>query len=238
MIRGYLWLLVPVASGYLLLIRNPLTRFRVSRESGYHLFLQSALAGAGLLLLARLVEILVHGTHPIVCTIGTWWSRFAPFDHSGTAALTVLVAFVILVVINNLVDTHRATRRAAYKHGDLIECLLQDAFDDGGLVELSTRNRNSYIGFPVGSGIEARDDCDVSLLPLLSGYRDKKTRRLILTTSYAGVLLADDATPDNFELVMSVSEVISARRFDLRAHAQFQSEGDEAEMLKEGDRAN
>ena len=122
---------------------------------------------------------------------------------------------------------------AAYKHGDLIECLLQDSIDDGGLVELSTRNGKSYVGFPQESGIGARDECDISLIPLASGYRQQETGRLILTTSYAEVLLAGHAPADKFQVVIPVSEVISARHFDPRAHAQFQAEGQAPESYYE-----
>lgn len=233
MIRGHIWLLVPVLSGYLLLVSNSLTRFRLLRQSGYHLFLQSALVGAGLVLLARLVEILVRGTHPLVDIIGAWWAELAPFDHSGTAALTILLAVVIVAVTNDLVDPHEATRRAAYKHGDLIEWLLQEAIEDEGLIELSTRNGRSYVGFPQESGIGARDECDISLIPLASGYRQKETGRLILTTSYAEVLLAGHAPADKFQVVIPVSEVISVRRFHPRAHAQFQAEENQAEKEAE-----
>ena len=89
MIRGHVWLLIPLLSGYLLLRVNSLSRFRLLRMSGYHLFLESALAGAGLALSARLIVVLVPtGTHPAIDAVATWWTKFAPFDHSGTAALT------------------------------------------------------------------------------------------------------------------------------------------------------
>ena len=96
MIRGHIWLLIPVLSGYLLLIYSSLTRFRLLRQSGYHLFLQSALVGAGLAVFARLIVILVPDTHPVVDTVGKWWAEFAPFEHSGTAALTIATAGVKL----------------------------------------------------------------------------------------------------------------------------------------------
>lgn len=229
MIRGHVWLLIPLLSGYLLLRVNSLSRFRLLRMSGYHLFLESALAGAGLALSARLIVVLVPtGTHPAIDAVATWWTKFAPFDHSGTAALTVLLAILIVAVVNNLVDAHEATRRAARKHGDLIECLLQESIDDDGLVELSTRNRKSYVGFPQESGIGARDECDVSLIPLASGYRDEETGKLVLTTSYAEVLGAGHAPPERFLVVIPVSEIVSARHFDPGAHSHFQARENDA----------
>ena len=238
MIRGHVWLLVPILSGYLLLRYSHLTRFRLLRQSGYPLFLESALAGAVLVILARLI-VIRHSDRGLLGDkmIQTWWEQFAPFDHSGTAALTLLLAAVFVAVINTFVDAHKATRHAAREHGDLVECLLQEAFDDDGLVELSTRNRKSYVGFPLESGIGARDECDVSLIPLASGYRQEETGRLILTTSYADVLQAGHAPPKRFQVVIPVSEIVSARHFDPGAHAQFQAHEDAHEAYYELKRA-
>ena len=187
---------------------------------------------------ARLIVILVAPvTHPSIDALTRFWVAFAPFDHSGTATLTIVLATVIAGAVNNLVDAHEATRRAALEHGDLVECLLQESIDNDGLVELSTRNRKSYVGFPQESGIGARDECDVSLIPLASGYRQEETGRLILTTSYADVLQAGHAPPKRFQVVIPVSEIVSARHFDPGAHAQFQAHEDAHEACYELKRA-
>ena len=229
MVGSHIWLLVPVLSGYLLLSYSPLTHYWLLRQSGYHLFLQSTLVGAGLVVLARLIVTLVRDAHPAIDTLQLMWADFLPFEHSGTASLTVLLAAVAFVVANNLVDPHKAARRVAYNGGDLIEWLLQGSIDDGGLVELSMRNGISYVGFPQESGIGARDKCEIPLIPLASGYRQEETGRLILTTSYSEVLLAGQTPADKLQVVIPVSEVISARHFDPSAHAQFQAA---AEMPK------
>ena len=85
MIRGHVWLLVPLLSGYLLLRVNSLTRFRLLRLSGYHLFLESALAGAGLALSARLMVMLMPpGTLPAIDAVATWWTLTLPGSGSIT----------------------------------------------------------------------------------------------------------------------------------------------------------
>ena len=66
-----------------------------------------------------------------------------------------------------------------------------------------------------------RVDCDVVMIPIVSGYRDQNTRELELTTNYANLLSNWDRPWDELAVVLPVTEIVSARHFDPKAYRQF-----------------
>ena len=97
------------------------------------------------------------------------------------------------------------------------------------LVEITTRNGKSYIGFPQSYPPPSRGDQDVALLVIMSGYRKHPTRELVITTNYASALRlsrqpASDLshlTAEDFLIALPYQEIASARPFDLKAYKYF-----------------
>ena len=84
------------------------------------------------------------------------------------------------------------------------------------MVELAMENGKSYIGFPLDSGITTSGDSDVSVLPVMSGYRDKDTKDLQITVFYDDMLSDRDGRPlEDFMIALPKNQVLSARLFDL-----------------------
>ena len=109
---------------------------------------------------------------------------------------------------------------AATAHGDLIECLIQEAVDSNGrqLVEISTKGGKCYIGFALESGVAAGGDADIAIVPVASGYRDSESKELRITTNYLPALQESDLEIAEFRVVIPLSEIASARRFDPDAY--------------------
>lgn len=87
------------------------------------------------------------------------------------------------------------------------------------------RNRKSYIGLGIVSGVETidKDKADIELLPIASGFRNKHTQELIITENYAEVLDKHrNQQYDDFRIVIPMSEIVSARIFDPDAYELFQ----------------
>ena len=212
-------LLLPALGGYWLITNSNQFRFKLARETGNRLFFASAIAGIVLFSVARLIAVLAYP-----CVTEDWketWNAYAPFAHSGTVAIGAILAVLLPYLLNQFEDERTAAKKAAKASGDLVECVLQAAAENGTLVEVSLSNNKSYVGWVQESGVDARDECDVSLIPLMSGYRDSATRTLILTTNYAQVFSQWQEAWEKFTIVFPMSEIVLARHFEPGAYVKF-----------------
>ena len=196
------WLFVPTLAGYLFLSICIVTRYSITRQSGYHLFFRSAFIGVFLYVAAVGVNLYLGVSAP------------GPNDIN----LMVFMLAVIPPFLFNCVYTpRRAARRVAKKANNLIELLLDEAIRNDLFVEVSLRNGKAYIGSVLSPGLGS-DDSDIALIPVLSGYRDKDTQELKITTRYSGMIsraISDyDLGLSYFRVVVPMSEVVSARIFD------------------------
>ena len=120
----------------------------------------------------------------------------------------------------------------ARESGDLIELLISESIEEQKVVEISLRSGKSYIGFALESGITRQGESDIALIPIASGYRNKDTQELEITNDYARVILEslDDPSPGpslvykDFQIVIPMSEIVSARIFYFEVYQQFQQE--------------
>ena len=232
------WLLIPALGGYWFLNHCNWTRFNAARASGYHLFFQAAIAGAGLVVVAYIITWLGFYLCP---QGGQLWSSLVPFAYSGTAVLSAVLGLLSPPILNCFHGKEEATRQAALDKGDLIELLLAESTERQAFVELTLRSGKSYIGLALNSGLQAHDESDIALIPLASGYRDPDTQELEITTYYAPVidewleeLEEENERPaprqemeprlenlEDFRIIVPMSELVSARLFDLDVYERF-----------------
>ena len=213
-------LLLPVLGGYLFLTRAYVTRYDTIRDSGYHLFFRSAAAGFGLICASHLLLFFLDECFP---PIRESWKPHLPSEYDDTAILSLALGFVLPFLLNLFHDRKEEAERTARKRGSFIELLIADSHTHGKLVELSLRSGKSYIGFASGFSIEGgvirRDESDVTLIPIASGYRDNDTKKLNITTDYAPVIqkwlkeTEPSSSGKDFEIVFPFSEIVSARIF-------------------------
>jgi hypothetical protein len=124
---------------------------------------------------------------------------------------------------------------AVHKWGDHLQILLYEAAkrtlgEDSALVCLITKDRKAYVGWITGSPNLRANDTYVSFVPLMSGYRDKDTlslkfivfypvereEEIVLTAEKVVEHDGDILVPyENFVTTLPVSEIVTARRFDL-----------------------
>ena len=208
-------LLVPALGGYWLLTHLNFTRYRAVRDSGYHILFRSAFAGLVLFVAAEALLILLRWCFPC---FQSKWESVSPVDYSDTAVLSVILGFFLPLAGNLIYNSRRAAQKLAREVGDLIELLIAESIEDQKLVEISLRSGKSYIGLAIESGIGQYGETDVSLIPVASGYRDRDTQELRITTNYAPVIqqaLRQSSTiaVEDFQIVIPISEIVSARVF-------------------------
>lgn len=218
-------LLIPALAGFLLLFITNLSRFWLNRQSGYKLFFATACAGVFVLILARVLAIHLIGSE----SIPDWWYRYAPFEMSETFAISLLMSILLAGVINCFVDRNKAAWQVAGLNGDLIECLLEELLVRNALVELTMANGKVYVGFPRESGVTVTGESDIALVPLASGYRDEVDKTMVVTTRYDQTLDAlvghrnSQLRFDDFQVILPMREVKSARFFDPQAYMSLQN---------------
>lgn len=103
---------------------------------------------------------------------------------------------------------------------------MVESIEQQKLIELSLRNRKSYVGFALEGGI-TQGEPYVALIPMASGYRDTDTQELRIETHYAPVIQASLAAVSNlvyedFRIVIPISEIMSARIFHPDVYERFQ----------------
>ena len=62
---------------------------------------------------------------------------------------------------------------------------------------------------------------DVSLTPVMSGYQDKETQDLELTTNYAPMMERSASAYEDFRIVIPKDQIVSVRLFDPDTYQQF-----------------
>ena len=216
-------LLVPALAGYLFLNWFNGTRYSLPRETGYHVVFQSAIAGVLLFFVARLLVVLANTYIP---DIAECWETIVPLDYSGTAAGTFVLAALLPIIFNRLssFDRFKAREKAAEAAGDQISLIIDQAMLEGRFVELSLVSRKSYVGSPIQGTFGHRDGGDVALIPIASGYRDKDSRDLVMTTNYAPAIEdhLSDLALDDLKVAFPMRDIVSARLFDQELYAAFQ----------------
>ena len=220
-------LLIPSLGGYWFLQRANFTRFEIYRLSGYHLLFRSALAGIILASFAHPIALFIDALVP---QLRSFWYAYISVNYVDTAILSILLAAIIPPVINRFHSEERAAKRTAENYGDLIEMMIARAFEQRKLIELSLKNRKSYIGMVRQRSITKRGQSDVTLVPVVSGYRSEDTLELHITTDYVPIIYEmikndPDEIPEilrDFNVVLPRSEVCSARIFDPEAYRLLQ----------------
>lgn len=220
---GLGWFLVPAIGGYWFLTHWHYTRYYAVRESGYHILFRSGLTGVFLFILSQAIILLLDNYLP---QAGRFWTTFLPDPYSDAAILSVLLGFILPWLINPLFNKERIVQKVAMESGDFSELLIADSIENQQLVELSLRSGKSYIGLVLISGIERSGEADVVIVPMASGYRNKETQELEITTYYAPVI---DRALDSlglayrdFRVVIPMTEIVSARLFFPEAYELFQ----------------
>ena len=220
-------LLLHAVAGYLFLITCELTRHQAARASGYHVLLQSAAWGFALYLVAHAAAFgLDHWCESVV----KFWSDWAPEPFTGEVMLSLVLALAVPYALRfcGVVSPLQIARGVALGEGGHIELLILDSMEHGKAVELTLRNRKSYVGLVTDLAVGENSSGDLVLIPMLSGYRNEETLKLEITTDYIPVVRAytepgSTLTEDDFRVAVPLNEIVSARPFEKDVYDAFQA---------------
>lgn len=241
-------LLLPLLGGFVFTRNWVHSRYYALRSDGHVLLFYAATAGAVFLLIAAFITCLLG---PICTGIDHNWHVMSPFEHSGKAMLAFFLGATIWYPLNWFADDETAIDRVILRRQDSLELLLRTAMGEGKLVSLSVKNGKVYVGYVISTINPAFPMETLSLIPMMSGYRDEDTKKLVLTTQYTDAFAQieqeierrvieeartyqvtgkelenwiqdeTDTELENFKIVIPVQEIQSANIFKIDTYNRY-----------------
>ena len=216
--------LLALAGGFAFVERCNLTRYRVSRAESQRLLFYAACAGFLLVVLSKILLVLISSSFPTLYKEfrGNWaWGLPTHDPWLATFVGAFLLGWVLVCPLNHMYDLKTATDDAIERYGKLLEKTLVASLNRTLPIFLTCRSRKVYVGYvqavpPVLEG-EVKH---ISILPVISGYRDTETLNWIATTQYADIYEKIekgeiDLSAEDFEIVIPTSEIVSVNLFAL-----------------------
>lgn len=217
-------LLFPLLGGYLFIHFCRVTRFRAYGLTGYRVVLEAAAAGLFFLILSHIIVTSVRLRYEAYLL--PWkacWREYAPFPYSASTLGSILLAFLFFIALNLLIRPQRASKWVIGVFGDELMKMLQNAFYDVHPVMLTMNTGKVYVGLlDKALGLNPHMPY-LSILPTLSGYRDKETLKVRFTVNYVEAyhsILNETseyqvaADVDAMRVILPTETVSSARLYD------------------------
>ncbi|MDX1997702.1 MAG: hypothetical protein SF066_08270 [Thermoanaerobaculia bacterium] len=247
------WLFLPLLGGFCFLYFCNRTRFWYRPLDGHRLLLSTALCGAILFTLSRLLTLLFASTGPGEF-LRSCLKQVLAFDFSGASVGSLVLGAALAWILSlkptesfrlsNPISwvkslgsnaTDELMKRA--RRTDELLALVIEARNKRLAVLLTLENRKAYAGYFLQVPLELEAEF-LTLLPTASGYRDSDTLELELTTTYRKTLeiihkaaskkqeLSEDDLEKLFEsqIIILRTKVISAVIWDQELYASHQAE--------------
>lgn len=219
-------MIMPLVGGYWFLSNCNRTRYMAYGYTGYRLFLGSAFFGIVFLFCAKLiisVILLTNLTDYIIECISEW---FIPTGFNFESTLAMIIGIGSPYLLNLRKDKQKWAKRAAENRGHFLQIRIFEANSKGQAIELAMQNGEVYIGYVRILG--RLDNEYINLSPCFSGYRDERTKDLVITRDYLEIVFGNNEKREALEnridlsVTLKMSEIATARIFYPEVHAEFE----------------
>ena len=176
------------------------------------------------------IHIISHSIYQsidyIVICVSEW---LIPTGFNLESTLAMIIGIASPYALNRLFDRHKWANRAAIDRGDVLHARIYEANSNKQTIELTMQNRDVYIGFI--SKLESLGSDFVDLIPLASGYRDEKTKDLVIKRDYTNIMIGMEEKTiisriginhSNLSVTLKMSDVSSAQLFYPEVYAEFE----------------
>ncbi len=225
-------ILFSILPGYWFLTRWYFTKYNIVRDSGYHVLFQSMVAG--LVIFIAATALVTIGEKAGIELFRSGWlpsdyQQRLSGDYVSTLMISILIALVAPEIWNHFLDQEKATKRSAERSNDVMKLLMIQSIEQAVPVELTLNSDKCYIGLILKSDITRRQEPEIALVPILSGYRHSTTRELVITTNYSPIIkdFADMDRKkyryDDFRVIVRMCEITTARLFHPEVYETFQN---------------
>ncbi|MCB0744917.1 MAG: hypothetical protein KDC67_13500 [Ignavibacteriae bacterium] len=225
--------LLPLAAGYLILVKFVLFKYKYQRLSSQRLLFSSIITGIFAISISFLIRAFVNLICPnLIQNIYQNLYNFFQLEEERylwTSGFCFLTAIILTYLGNWIIIKLKGKAyplvKAIEKEGDEIEQLFKDSAITGELMQITLKNDKVYIGF-TDILPEPKKTNYLKITPVLSGYRNPITKRLKITTKYFKVLevyLSDCPKFDIYDIDISIKqdEILTANIYDQNVFDMF-----------------
>lgn len=245
--------LIVTITGYFILTYSQLFKYNIQRFSRERILFESILAGFLIVVggfifriifdfitCGKVIPILLEFLNklPIEKPLYFWTFIFS-------SIISILLAWFTNWVIIKYYPKNDQIVRAVNKNGDEIEKLFKDSAINGYLIQVTLKNEKVYVGFCEEIPIPKKTNY-LKLSPYLSGYRNKDTKQLTITTDYEKVVdefiteIKEETGVDvdeitlNTDVIIKQDEILTATIYEQAVFDKFNKPQVESEKPKRG----
>lgn len=237
---------LPLVGGLIFCSLWNCTRWRVCREEGHRLYFRAVLFGAILFAFVAAIHPHIENYFPqysaVIALVKNFIKPMAK-DQSSAIAVADLTVICFLAMLAggplagllNFGFRKDYWLRRAIKEDPLEEFLLYAADQEVSIL-LTMDDQKVYVGYLISGFDPAIGRKCILLLPLISGYREKDTHKVIFTTFYTDLYgdegstdqtkplpaPLDHLTAEDFIIALPADRIASYRLFDAPAYKEFQ----------------
>ncbi|MDR9890356.1 hypothetical protein O7047_08935 [Pseudenterobacter timonensis] len=234
--------MVLMVCGYWYTSHDLSTRFKFKRSFGWDVYFLVALYGCVFVLQGILATALLWVVLFVLSAALNAFPELSGADHYHyqmsfmnwtflgiQAPVVIMLAFAVLFCLwrSNWARSARLDingRRELYKHlsrANGVEGLLYQCMEKGDLAWVTLKSQRIYIGMVHTATFDGGEANNIVIVPMLSGYRDKKTLDLHIEHNYSawydakGIdLVSEPQSALDFRKVILLSQVESLSLFD------------------------
>ena len=229
-----LWLF-PILSGYYFLTRYVYLKYKYDRIETQRLIFNSVISGSILFMFVYFVRVLISLILPN--SINYLYKLLYNLPIQQQPLLWTFVSNFILVIIfthllnrilkwNKYFGKQTPVEKAIDDIGDEIKQLFKKVAKEELLIQITLKSNKVYVGF-VEYIPPPKESNYLKIIPLVSGYRNNKTKKIKYNTDYYDAILLyqnDEEKYSNFEMDITIKqdEILTANVFDFEVFKSFE----------------
>src|SRR5690606_19933090 len=230
---------LPLLAGYIFLISFNLTRFYNIRVDRQRLVFNALLCSVGITFFTFIFDFYVLKSEPLLfyrAYFSQLIDRIVGRDSMAFGfkhlLLALLISFPLAKFLNLFYSRKSAFAFTIRKFGSQLDRLFWVSItaqkDEDKLLMLTTKNNKVYIGY-VSDISEPLGESYIRIIPNFSGYRNKDTLTLDITTKYTDVIQHYVETDRKAEIdeklsvIIPTTEILIVSKFDSDIFGRFSS---------------
>ncbi|MCZ8145968.1 hypothetical protein [Flavobacterium sp.] len=186
----YNLLLLPVIVGYFVLIYSLLFKYNTQRLTQNRIIFESVSVAIIIITVGFTLRTIVELIFPKLTPCIISFLKIVPInkvDYFWTVIFSCLITLLIVIISNYYIQRKFKKDEpigwAVDANGDEIEKLFKRSVEEAITIQVTLKNDKVYIGFSEIIPIPQKTNY-LTIIPLISGYRDKDTKQLHITTDY------------------------------------------------------
>lgn len=227
--------LLPIIVGYISLIYSLFFKYNSQRLSRSRILFESIALGVVIVSFGFIIRTIIELVFPKLIHWIVNFLKIIPInktEYFWTFIFSSILALVFIFLSNKFIrkkfPNDIPIGWAVDKNGDEIEKLFKRSVEEALTIQVTLKNDKVYIGFSETIPIPQKTNY-LTLSPLMSGYRDKETKRLVITTDYFKVvetfikeLKEDESSVTlNTDLIIKQDEILTANVYEQKIYDMF-----------------